>query len=225
MSRSPENGLYSAFSDDEEEVEAQRAMEEWIDEVNLLLCGLPKHASKQKQTTVSKRNRGSVLLGSLSSPVPNKAAATATRRHSGTPSSRPKLLHHPGSISPDAAAEWFKPGRSPPPPKAGSPVLKPSSPLLPEQPVTSPLVPWRRYVVPLPERPEPPTIPLPERPPATEVPVDMEDWYDAYSLPSPGPSRLSPLPTYLFRICTVFAPPLTQAPPAITGPTPSMRAL
>ena len=39
MSRSPENGLYSAFSDDEEEVEAQRAMEEWIDEVNLLLCG------------------------------------------------------------------------------------------------------------------------------------------------------------------------------------------
>ena len=71
MSRSPENGLCSAFSDDEEEVEAQRAMEEWIDEVNLLLCGLPKYALKQKQTTVSKRNRGSVLLGSLSSPVPN----------------------------------------------------------------------------------------------------------------------------------------------------------
>lgn len=224
MSRSPENGLYSAFSDDEEEMEAQHAMEEWIDEVNLLLCGMPKHAAKQKQTTVSKCNRRSVLLSSLSSPVPNKAAKTATRRHSGTPPSKPKLLQHPGSISPDMATKWFKPGRSPPPPKADSPTSTPSSPLSSKQQITPPSVPWRPYVVPLPERPEPPTIPLPERPPATDVPVEADDSCDAYSVASPGPAQLSPLPSYLFCTCTAYAPPMTQAPPTITGPTPYMGA-
>lgn len=205
-------------------MEAQRAMEEWMDEVNLLLCGMPKHANKQKQTAVSKRNRRSLPLGSQPSHVPNKATTTATRRHSGTPPSKPILLQHPGSISPDMAAKWFKPGRSPPPPKADSPVPTLSSPLSSKQEISLPSVPWRRYVAPLPERPEPPTIPLPGRPPATDVPVDTENTCDDYSSPNPRPFQQTPFPTYLFRICTTYAPPMTQASPTIPGATSHMGA-
>ena len=206
----------SAFSDDEEEENAKRAMEEWIDEVQTLLGGTARGSPSRnmKKSRPSSLFKSSRLAYLGSSPV-NKLDRGA--RHL-VPSTPVLQTTPPMSYSPSLTSLWFTPGRSPPTPETPDPV--PDNPTIHRHPYSSPIVPWRRYLGPLPERPPPPTEPLPERPLAPDVPVDVDSDIERPSpMSSPTNQYTSPLPTYLkhwsmTKVSNVRFSPATLAPAA-----------
>ncbi|WFD18789.1 hypothetical protein MCAP1_001000 [Malassezia caprae] len=198
---------HSAFSDDEEELEAQQAMEEWVDEVNRLLGGEARRDTpRRKPKEAPKRLHGHKRTLSSVPPLPPIAEV-------GT---RPTSLFGAPTMT-----QWLTPMRSPPrPPQTDAEGH--SAPSTSDSETRSrsdhterlPAVKWRRYYQPLPSPRTPPTEPLPPRPAAQEVPVDIESRpgsllpsYLTYSSPTQLPAYIRPIsahmPTVVFRAPTV----------------------
>lgn len=174
-------------------------MDDWVEEVNLLLSGAPKRTTKPKPSPIFKSKRASQLLSLTLSPSPSRTTTSRSNSSCLSPPSQPTLVQHPATITPELATQWFKPGRSPPAPHSHTSTSVPSSPS-PSTPRNS-AVPWRRYMNPIPERPPPPTMPLPARPPASDVPSDVDETNDASPLlHGTAPcTQKPPLPAYFMR--------------------------
>lgn len=177
----------SAFSDDEDGVLAQQAMNEWVDEVNRLLGGSTRRP------------------GQPTSPASDASGSsrTSARKHQQRQSYRIKLPTTPPALtgyrspltpsseSSASSAHWLLPGRpSPCPPDctSGTPGTRPGS---------RPEVKWRRYQAPLPRQPSPPTIPLPDRPLPDDVPLDAVEGCDLFLPPYLTYEAPKKLPVYL----------------------------
>ena len=194
----------STWSEDEEEVDAQRAMEEWVNEVDRLLGGTSRRAASAASTPSRSVSR-SEFPAELS-PVRTPTCARLSRSP-GRKISAPSV----NKTSPPLA---FTPQRSAPTP----PVTTSNSPVTPTKASDMlPMVPWRKYQSPatdearasagkpspvspiilsakaLPPSKPPPLAPLPERPLVHDVPVDTDD-DEARSpevLPQPAPALTS----------------------------------
>ena len=200
--------LCSAFSDDEEELEAQQAMEEWIDEVNRLLGGEARRETPRRKPKMTQHKHGHKHMISSVSPLSSIAEMDAPGPT--------------GAVGAPTMAQWLTPMRSPPrPPKKEDTACREASSASGEWSEihssganSPPAVKWRRYYQPLPSPPTPPTEPLPARPTAEEVPSDIESRpgsllpsYLTYSSPTQLPAHIRPIsahmPTVVFRPSTV----------------------
>lgn len=159
----------SAFSDDDEEVEAEAALEEWIDEIETLLGGAPRKKEPKKEPKKELKKE------QVRERVP---VQDDTKRQSWLR----QLVggRDPSPAKPAAPAVPHPVPLSPPPPRLSAPVRRtPPAALLAlqaeiraeaPQPPQPPLPP----LPPLPPRCPPPCIPLPNRPIPLDVPTDCD---------------------------------------------------
>lgn len=191
----------SVWSDDElDPSETQRAMDEWVSEVNRFLGGSARRADGKRPPKSTTRPKKTAPPEPSTPPTPR--ASPRTPKHS--PRWGMLASTSPSTPRPTPSTPSLHGSSGPPTPTVFRPYT-PQTPLTP-RPSSRPS---------LPPRPFPPITPPPERPAPTDIPEDIhsneDDDYFGLPMRVSRPPSLQALPEHPARAVHFVSPPISSA--------------